>query len=193
VKLMSGWLVKSAVPLVAIIAVAVPASGGGAARASAGVPAASASDSARATTPRPAPGDPPGVSTTAYGGISVFYRTATTNTLTHRSGTSAQWNAPENLGGRLISGPSAITIGSEFATTWAFVVGADNRVWYRGFSDGLGEWSRWLTIGGFAAGPTTTCVGDVSAQPIVYVMGRDFALWRRALAGGRGSGSAASS
>jgi hypothetical protein len=39
---MSGWLVKSAVPLVAIVAVAVPASGGGAASASAGIPAASA-------------------------------------------------------------------------------------------------------------------------------------------------------
>jgi hypothetical protein len=140
--------------------------------------------SAWATTPRPAPGDRPGVSTTYAGGISVFYRTATTNTLTHRSGTSAQWNAPEDLGGRLISGPPAITIGSEFATTWAFAVGTDNGVWYRGFSDGLGEWSRWLTLGGFAAGPTTTCVGDVTAQPIVYVMGRDFALWRRALAGG---------
>src|SRR3954468_12471816 len=39
---MSGWLGKLAVPLVAIVAVAVPASGGGAASASAGIPAASA-------------------------------------------------------------------------------------------------------------------------------------------------------
>jgi hypothetical protein len=42
VRVMFGWLVKSAVPLAAIVAVAVPASGGGAASAAAGTPAASA-------------------------------------------------------------------------------------------------------------------------------------------------------
>jgi len=138
---------------------------------------------AQATTPPPDPGTTPGVSTTAFGGISAFYKAAT-GQLIHRRGTATAWDAAENLGGRLTGGPTAITIGSEFAGTWVFVTGTDNRVWYRQFSDGKGEWSDWSTLGGWGAGnPATTCVGDFTAQPIVYVRGKDNALWRRTLTG----------
>jgi len=138
---------------------------------------------AQATTPRPDPGTTPGVSTTAFGGISAFFK-AQTGQLIHRRGTAAAWDPAENLGGRLNGGPTAITIGSEFADTWVFVTGTDNGVWYREFSDGLGEWSAWITLRGWGAGnPATTCVGGVSATPIVYVAGKDRALWRRTLAG----------
>jgi len=135
---------------------------------------------ARATTPSPAPQTVPGVSTTAFGSINIFYASQA-GRLTHRSGTASGYGPVEDLGGVLTSGPAAITIGSEFAGTWAFVRGRDNGVWYRQFSDGLGEWSSWRSAGGRALGaPATTCVGDVTAMPIVYVRGTDNALWRRA-------------
>jgi len=135
---------------------------------------------ARATTPSPTPATVPGLSTTFYGGISIFYASQA-GQLIHRPGTTSGYGSAENLGGRLTSGPAAITIGSEFADTWAFVRGRDNGVWYRVFSDGKGEWSAWSSAGGRTFGaPGTTCVGDFTAQPIVYVRGTDNALWRRA-------------
>ena len=87
----------------------------------------------------------------------------------------------------LTSGPAAITIGSEFAVTWAFARGADNAVWYRTFSDGRGTWGPWTSLGGRALGaPATSCVGDFVTSvvaPIVWVRGGDGALWRRPLGG----------
>jgi hypothetical protein len=139
---------------------------------------------AEATTPKPAAGAVPALSTTAFEGLNVFYQ-AQTHRLVHRFGTTAGFGAVENLGGNLTSGPAAITIGSEFAGTYAFVRGGDNGIWYRLFSDGRGEWGPWQTIRGGARGaPTTSCVGDFTAEPIVWVRGGDNALWRRSLAGG---------
>ena len=134
---------------------------------------------AMATVPRPAPETVPGVSTTAFGGFDIFYASGS-GRLTHRPATTSGYGPVEDLGGVLTSGPAAITIGSEFASTWAFVRGGDNAIWYRQFSDGLGEWSAWRNAGGRALGaPGTSCVGDVTAEPIVYVRGTDNALWRR--------------
>jgi hypothetical protein len=150
----------------------------------AAVVAVSPAGPAEATTPKPEPGQVPGLSTTAFEGLSLFYQ-AQTHQLVHRFGTTSGFGALENLGGVLTSGPAAITIGSEFAGTHAFVRGGDNGVWYRLFSDGSGEWGPWQTVQGGALGaPTTSCVGDSTAQPIVWVRGGDNALWRRSLAGG---------
>ena len=141
-------------------------------------------ESAEATTPRPASGAVPGLSTTAYQGLHVFYQSGT-HRLVHRFGTTTGFGPAEDLGGVLTSGPAAITIGSEFAGTYAFVRGGDSGIWYRVYSDGRGEWGAWQTIQGGARGaPTTSCVGDFTAQPIVWVRGGDNALWRRSLAGG---------
>jgi hypothetical protein len=139
-----------------------------------------------ATSPQPAPGQVPGVSTTAFGHIKVFYQQAN-HRLTLLDGTATGWGTPQDLGGGLTSGPAAITIGSEFAATWAFVRGTDNAVWYRMFSDGRGTWGPWTSLGGVALGaPATSCVGDFVTSrvaPIVWVRGSDGALWRRPLGG----------
>lgn len=126
----------------------------------------------------------PGASTTAFGALDVFYAT-TNNTLVHLVQPGAGGPREENLGGALRSGPGAITIGSEFASTWAFVTGSDNGVWFRQFSDGQGIWGPWRTIGGVStASPAASCTGDITAQPTVYVRGGDGAVWRRSLAAG---------
>jgi len=138
---------------------------------------------ASATTPKPRPDFAPGASTTAYGGISVFYASGSRR-LIHRSGTATAWGAVEDLDGGMTSGPAPITIGSEFAQTWAFIRGNDDALWYRVFSDGKGEWGPWSTAGGrFFGAPATSCVGDFTAEPIVYVRGTDNALWRYVLGG----------
>jgi hypothetical protein len=125
----------------------------------------------------------PGTSSTAFGALDIFYAT-TNGTLVHQ-GRFGAGASEENLGGALRTGPGAITIGSEFAATYAFVTGSDNGVWYRAFSDGSGIWGPWQTIGGASiASPAASCTGDFTAQPIVYVTGTDGAVWRRALAGG---------
>jgi hypothetical protein len=138
---------------------------------------------AAATTPKPQLQTVPGASTTAFGVIKVFYR-STADRLIHRNGTATVWGGVEDLGGVLASGPAAITIGSEFAGTWAFVQGTTGEIWYRVYSDGRGEWGPWQRAGGRALGaPGTSCVGDFTALPIVYVRGGDDALWRRTLDG----------
>jgi hypothetical protein len=134
----------------------------------------------------PVSGDNPGpaASTTAFNGLDLFYET-TDGTLVHQPATPAGYGTAENLGGALRTGPGAITIGSEFAQTWAFVTGTDNAVWYRAFSDGSGLWGPWATIGGASqSAPAASCTGDFTASPTVYVKGADGSAWRRGLAGG---------
>jgi uncharacterized protein YkwD len=139
-----------------------------------------------ATSPQPAPGQVPGVGTTAFGHIKVFYQQAN-HRLTLLDGTASGWGAPLDLGGVLTSGPAAITIGSQSAATWAFVRGTNNAVWYRMFSDARGTWGPWTSLGGGALGaPATSCVGNVLTSrvaPVVWVRGTDGALWRRPLGG----------
>jgi hypothetical protein len=126
----------------------------------------------------------PGASTTAFGTLDVFYAT-TNGTLVHQARPAGGPAGEENLGGALRTGPGAITIGSEFAGTWAFVTGGDDGVWFRVFSDGSGLWGPWRTIGGVStAPPAASCTGDFTAQPTVYVTGGDGAVWRRNVAAG---------
>jgi hypothetical protein len=120
------------------------------------------------------------LSTTAFGGLDTFYA-STGNTLVHK----AEGSAAEDLGGALHEGPAAITIGSEFASTWAFAVGTDDAVWFRQFSDGRGTWGPWTPAGGRSFWPpAATCTGDATAQPTLYSLGTDGAMWRKSLAGG---------
>ena len=122
------------------------------------------------------------LSTTASGGLDTFYASGT-DSLVHKT---EGGRAVEDLGGSLRSGPAAITIGSEFAGTWAFGVGGDQAVWYRQFSDGRGTWGPWTSAGGASFDPpAVSCSGDASAQPVLYATGRDGALWRRQLPTGR--------
>jgi hypothetical protein len=145
---------------------------------------AASSGVARATTPRPTPDTVPGVTTTAYGLIDVFYQRSDRR-LSLRAGDERGLPGRGDLGGVLTSGPAGITIGSEFEATWVFARGADEALWYRVVGSGDGGWRPWTSVGGRSLGaPTTSCVGDITARPIVWVRGVDRALWRRSLAGG---------
>jgi len=136
------------------------------------------------TTPRPTPDAVPGVTATAYGLIDVFYQRSDRR-LSWRFGDERGLRGAGDLGGVLTSGPTAITIGSEFEATWVFARGADEALWYRVVSSGDGVWRPWTSVGGRSLGaPTTSCVGDITARPIFWVRGADRALWRRSLAGG---------
>jgi hypothetical protein len=87
----------------------------------------------------------------------------------------------------LSSGPAAITIGTgtEFTNPWVFARGTDQAVWFRRFSDGLGTWGPWTSLGGRSTGaPGVTCVGPAPAAPVVLVRGGDDALWARSPGGG---------
>ncbi len=138
-----------------------------------------------ATMPQPAAGLVPGAATTASEMVRVFYQQAR-HSLTLVPGSATVWGAPQNLGGALTSGTSAITVtsGIEFADTWVFARGQDNAVWFRQFSDGRGTWGPWTSMQGRALGtPAATCVG-AERMPTVAVRGGDGALWMRALSGG---------
>jgi hypothetical protein len=121
-----------------------------------------------------------GLSTTASGQLDLFYPTGS-NTLAHRRGT-----VTEDLGGAVLTGADAITIGSEFASTWTFVLGNDAAVWFRQFSDGRGTWGPWTSAGGRSfTRPAVSCSGDATAQPTLYAQGTDRALWTKAQPNGR--------
>ena len=144
-----------------------------------------ASAAPAATLPRPAPGQVAGVSTTAFGNINIFYAAATHSLVLKgplSPGSSGAGGL--SLGGKLTSGPAAITIGTEFDRTFVFVRGTDNAVWYRAFS-ARGTWTAWATLGGRALGaPATSGVGDFTVAPNVWVRGHDGALWQRSQGGG---------
>jgi hypothetical protein len=144
---------------------------------------------AAATTPRPAPGQVPGVESrggaVVENGLSVFYQQVNQR-LTMIEGTASGFGTPTDLGGVLTSGPAALEQQgpSEFVEETVFARGGDNAIWYRQFSDGLGEWLPWTRLGGRALGaPTVTCVGNGGPPPVVYVRGGDSALWRRPVNG----------
>lgn len=142
-----------------------------------------------ATVPTPEPGQVPGVATIGGGvttpGIDVFYQQVNHRlTLVHGT-TSGSFGTPTDLGGVLTSGPAAIMRQPpvEFFDEAVFARGADNAIWYRPYSDGLGEWLSWSSLGGRALGaPGVTCTSPTSPL-IVYVRGGDNALWRKPLGG----------
>jgi hypothetical protein len=141
------------------------------------------------TDPQPTAGLVPGVSTLATAGqdsIRIFYQQASHSLATIYGPAASEWGQPQNLGGVLTSGASAITIKGpveEFASTSVFVRGTDQAVWYRAFSDARGTWGPWTSLGGRAIGtPGVICVAT-GRYPAVFVRGTDDALWRRDLSG----------
>jgi len=148
-----------------------------------------ATPASAATDPQPAAGLVPGVSTLASAGqdsIRVFYQQADPRLTTVYGPAASEWGGPQNLGGVLTSGASAITIKGpveEFASTWVFVRGTDQAVWYRAFSDARGTWGPWTPLGGKVIGaPGVICIAT-GRYPAVFVRGTDDALWRRDLSG----------
>ena len=141
-----------------------------------------------ATTPTPAPGEVPGVASRGGGAVTpavdVFYRRAD-GRLALVEGSATGWGSKVDLGGRITSGPAAIIQQpTEFVSESVYARGADGAVWGRVFSDGLGEWLPWRSLGGRLTGaPSVTCIGASSATPVLYVRGTDDALWRRSLDG----------
>ncbi len=143
---------------------------------------------ANATTPQPARGEAPGAASRGAGAVTasvdVFYRRAD-NRLGLKSRTGTPFNTPTDLGGALTSGPAAIIQQpTEFVDESVFARGTDGAVWGRTFSDGLGRWLPWRSLGGHLIGtPSVTCIGASSATPLLSVRGVDNALWQRSLAG----------
>jgi len=150
-----------------------------------------ASPASAATLPQPAPGFVPGASTlttAAEDSIRIFYQQVNHSLTTVYGPAASEWGRPQNLGGVLTSGASAITIKGpveEFSNTWVFVRGTDQAVWYREFSDARGTWGPWTSLGGRAIGaPGVICAGGPASGPAVFVRGTDNALWQRSLTGG---------
>jgi hypothetical protein len=119
-------------------------------------------------------------------GINVFYQQVNHRlTVVHGSPSGSFTLPATDLGGVLTSGPAAIVRQPpiEFIDESVFARGTDNAIWYRSFSDGLGEWLPWRSLGGRAVGaPSVTCTSPTSPL-IVYVRGTDNALWRRPVGG----------
>lgn len=143
---------------------------------------------ARAAIPQPSPGEVPGAASRGAGAVTasvdVFYRRAD-NRLAVRPRTGTPFNTPTDLGGALTSGPAAIIQQpTEFVDESVFARGTDGAVWGRTFSDGLGRWLPWRSLGGRLVGtPSVTCIGASSATPLLSVRGVDNALWQRSLTG----------
>ena len=163
----------------------------GAAIVSGGVLAGTAS---AATVPRPAPGVVPGASTlvssTQGDTIRIFYQQVNHSLITVFGPWASEWGKPQNLGGRLTSGPAAITIkaaSGKVASTWVFARGTDKAVHYRHYSGVRAQWGPWTRLGGRKAvgAPGVTCLSRPASLPVVFVRGTDGALWQRSLSGGR--------
>src|SRR4029453_19047572 len=108
---------------------------------------------ARATVPKPAFFEVVGAA--SFGGgaveprVDLFYQR-----LTNQSLVAKRAGRAEALRGILTRGVSAVAMaGGEFVDEAVYVRGDDGAIWSRTFSDGLGEWSPWNTLGGGGRGP----------------------------------------
>jgi hypothetical protein len=137
-----------------------------------------AGSSSAATNPPPAPGSVPGLASIGGGAVlssvDIFYQQVNHQLIVVRG------TAKTNLGGVLTSGPTGVAQSpTEFVEEAVYARGTDRAIWYRQYSDGLGEWLPWAKLGGQALGaPSATCVGARSAPQLVYVRGLNSALWR---------------
>jgi hypothetical protein len=137
-----------------------------------------AGSSSAATNPPPAPGYVPGLASIGGGAVQssvdIFYQQVNHQLIVVRG------TAKTNLGGVLTSGPTGVAQSpTEFVDETVYARGTDRAIWYRSYSDGLGEWLPWAKLGGQALGaPSATCVGARSAPQLVYVRGLNSALWR---------------
>ena len=87
----------------------------------------------------------------------VFYESAH-HSLTEMSYARGRWSSPQSLGGVLTSGPAAIAFGPPTNTSYVFVRGTDDAIWYRA-STGGGPWSAWASLGGKALGTPAASSG----------------------------------
>ncbi len=152
-----------------------------------------AGEASAATVPRPAPGAVPGAGTivSSQDGdmIRIFYQQANHSLIMVSAPYASEWNKAQNLGGRLTSGPAAITISAGrqgFANTWVFARGTDQAVHYREYVGARGSWGPWASLGRKTSlgAPGVTCVASQGSRPIVFIRGRDGALWQRSIKGG---------
>ena len=120
------------------------------------------------------------------GTLLVFYESAH-HSLTEMSYARGRWSSPQSLGGVLTSGPAAIAFGPPTNTSYVFVRGTDDAIWYRA-STGGGPWSAWASLGGKALGAPAASSGVPThynaTGPVVWVRGVDGALWQLSYPGG---------
>lgn len=151
-----------------------------------------AGEASAATVPRPAPGVAAGASTidSDQGDvIRIFYQQVNHSLVMVSGPWASEWNKTVYLGGRLTSGPAAITISggsARLTSTWVFARGADKAVHYRQYAEARGSWGPWTRLGGLTVvgTPGVTCLRGQGDRPVVFVRGTHGALWQRSLKGG---------
>ncbi len=103
----------------------------------------------------------------------------TDNTLLYRHYTGSSWDAWQNLGGELSSGPGAVAVDASHITV--FAGGVDGALWYRMYAGSWSDWKRVPMAGmpsevTFASAPTA--ISPQTGKIAVYVRGSDNALWK---------------
>jgi peptidoglycan/xylan/chitin deacetylase (PgdA/CDA1 family) len=150
----------SAVTVLLLAGVVLPASTVAESAPTPAVPANQAVTSAVALAPDPTGGD------------AVFYRGEDT-AVYQRAFRDGVWSAQTSLGGRIVGAPSAARAGT------TLVVGArgtDSVLWLRTADQGV--WGPWRSAGGvLSAGPAV--VGHADGRIDVFARGTDDALWTR--------------
>jgi hypothetical protein len=133
---------------------------------------------ASAATPAPAPGVVPGAAAVSSSENDMFF-TATGGSVWNQNPAGPTPVTLRPVGGRLLSGPSAIWNGSQLIV---FGQGTDNQLWFTtcpSFTSGNCS-GTWSPLGGaLTSKPGAAFTGTGPADYSVYVRGTDGALWAR--------------
>ncbi len=126
------------------------------------------------------PPDLPAPAVVARGGQLDLFWLWPDNTLRYRHYTGSAWEAWQNLGGMLSTGPGAVATSASSLTV--FAGGVDGAVWYKQFSGSWGNWLR-LSLNGVDSNVTiASAPSAVSPQSggkiYLYMRGSDNQLWQ---------------
>lgn len=105
----------------------------------------------------------PAICSMGSGSLDVFYR-GTDNALKHLYYRSGAWNGPEDLGGTLSSGPTAVARSGRIDV---FVRGGQNHIYHKYYITGTG-WSGFGDIGGNATSPPGACSMAADSYDVFY-------------------------
>jgi hypothetical protein len=135
-------------------------------------PVLAAGPASAQTAPPPAAGLTPAVAAVGSSAHYVFWTAADGSVWMHDVGTGV--NTP--AGGRLVSGPAAITSGN---SVLLFGQGTDDQLWYNSCNTS-GSCGSWLPLGGtITSTPGAVVQGTNAADFSVYARGTNGAVWGR--------------
>jgi len=123
--------------------------------------------------------DLPAPAVVARGGqLDLFWRWPD-NTLRYRHYTGSAWDAWQNLGGALSTGPGAVALDATHTTV--FAGGVDGALWYRAYSGSWGPWRRLpmnSITGAVSIASAPSAVSPQTGRMTVYLRGADNLLWQ---------------